>query len=81
MTLSPQEIIEVKVSDSVLKSATRILSFTLSEDMVLPFDKFVSFFLFYFFSLSAACYALTFPIWYFSHLDPYNPVLILAAYL
>lgn len=46
MTLSPQEIIEVKVSDSMLKSATLILSFRLSEDMILPFDKFVVFFFF-----------------------------------
>lgn len=77
MTLSPQEIIEVKVSDSMLKSATLILSFRLSEDMILPFDKFVVFFFFFF----VARYALTFPSWYFSHLDPCNPVLSLAAYL
>lgn len=47
MTLNPQEIIEVKVSDSMLKSATLILSFRLPEDMILPFDKFVIFFFFF----------------------------------
>lgn len=75
MTLSPQEITEVKASDSMLKSATLILSSTLAEDMILPFEKFFCFF------FSAACYALTFSIWYFSHLDPDNPVLSLVAYL
>lgn len=77
MTLNPQEIIEVKVNDSMLKSATLILSFRLPEDMILPFDKFVIFFFFFF----VAHYALSFPRWYFSPLDPCNPVLSLAAYL
>lgn len=57
MTLNPQEIIEVKVSDSMLKSATLILSFRLPEDMILPFDKFVIFF--FFFLCSTLC--LKFP--------------------
>lgn len=56
MTLSPQEIIEVKVSDSMLKSATQILSFTLSEDMILLFEKFM---VFLFFLCSISC--LDFP--------------------
>lgn len=45
MTLSPQEITEVKASDSMLKSATLILSSTLAEDMILPFEKFFCFFI------------------------------------
>lgn len=44
MTLSPQEITEVKASDSMLKSATLILSSTLAEDMILPFENFFVFF-------------------------------------
>lgn len=60
-------------SDSMLKSATQILFFRLSEDVILAFDKYL------FFSLVRDI--LTFPSWYFSHLDPCNPVLSIAAYL